>query len=260
MRKRRKRRPDHNYSRKCENILPFFFTIICRSGFNIVPPANPWRTCPLFGNLRVIFVFFPCLVTLRSQRSPPAILFLLLPSLLAALKTKLPKGGRYLRSQRFPGGALPCVCDLKFKMMRIPMKTHTYLSILLSTSLAIAGCSGTVMTISTRGPVDPFTGPDIAATDPASKQINGGRFGCSRDNGTTWHGGIDLKAPVGTPFKAIFSGNVTSMRVLPEADPNYRLGVGTRFTRPPASNSFSTNIFPLEFTSSDFQARPSASK
>lgn len=59
-------------------------------------------------------------------------------------------------------------------------------------------------------PIDPFPDPEIAPTskngDPKT-----GRFGCGRlnsDGSKRFHGGIDLKAAVNTPIKAIYSGKV----------------------------------------------------
>ena len=75
-------------------------------------------------------------------------------------------------------------------------------------------------------PVDPFADPQLCPTDAAGIKTNGARFGCSRDDGAKWHGGIDLKADVGTKFKAIYSGRVTDIRNLSETHPDYKKGVG----------------------------------
>jgi murein DD-endopeptidase MepM/ murein hydrolase activator NlpD len=57
-------------------------------------------------------------------------------------------------------------------------------------------------------PVDPFPNPTLAPTDEAGLNTNGARFGCSRNGGTKLHRGTDLKADVGTSFRAIYSGIV----------------------------------------------------
>lgn len=77
-----------------------------------------------------------------------------------------------------------------------------------------------------EGPLDPFPNPVLCPTDAAGTKINGGRYGCSRDGGTTWHGGTDLKALEGTYFGAIYSGKVAQIRDLQPSDPNYTSGVG----------------------------------
>jgi peptidoglycan LD-endopeptidase LytH len=78
-------------------------------------------------------------------------------------------------------------------------------------------------------PVDPFTSPKLCPTDAAGTLLNGARFGCSRNNGKKWHGGIDLKAAEGTKFVAIYGGKVprqNGIRDLLPTDPNYKNGVG----------------------------------
>lgn len=80
--------------------------------------------------------------------------------------------------------------------------------------------------ILSQGPIDPFANPCLCPTDASGTKINGGRYGCSRDDGGTWHGGTDLKAAEGTPFGAIYSGRVTHIRNLQSTDPNYKIGVG----------------------------------
>lgn len=72
-------------------------------------------------------------------------------------------------------------------------------------------------------PVDPFTNPQLCPTDAAGIQINGARFGCSRGGGTRWHGGLDLKAEVGTQLQAIYGGKVTLTR----NDPGQSAGLGS---------------------------------
>jgi len=57
--------------------------------------------------------------------------------------------------------------------------------------------------------IDPFPNPEICPTDSAGNLINGGRFGCSRNNNTRMHRGIDLRAKVGTPFKSLLNGKIT---------------------------------------------------
>ena len=64
-------------------------------------------------------------------------------------------------------------------------------------------------------PVDPFANPELAPTDSAGTKTNGARFGCSRVDSAgnkKWHGGLDLKAAVGTEVKAIYSGVVQAIR------------------------------------------------
>lgn len=61
-------------------------------------------------------------------------------------------------------------------------------------------------------PVDPFPNPVIAPTDAAGNNVAGGRFGCSRDNGTKMHYGTDLEAAVGTEFVSIYTGTVQDTR------------------------------------------------
>jgi hypothetical protein len=80
--------------------------------------------------------------------------------------------------------------------------------------------------ILSQGPIDPFTNPVLCPTDAAGNNINSGRYGCSRDAGSTWHGGTDLKASEGTFFSSIYSGKVTHIRNLKPTDPNYQSGVG----------------------------------
>lgn len=75
-------------------------------------------------------------------------------------------------------------------------------------------------------PVDPFPSPQLCPTDAAGQLTNGARFGCSRNGGSRWHGGIDLRANVGTPLKAIYSGKVTRVRNRPEGSQGYDQGVG----------------------------------
>lgn len=77
-----------------------------------------------------------------------------------------------------------------------------------------------------NGPVDPFSNPKLCPTDSAGTKINSGRFGCSRENATKWHGGVDLKAIEGTAFVSVYMGRVTAIRDLKPADPNYKSGVG----------------------------------
>ncbi|SHM80138.1 M23 family metallopeptidase [Flavobacterium xanthum] len=84
----------------------------------------------------------------------------------------------------------------------------------------------TTKIILSQGPVDPFSNPVLCPTDSAGTKINAGRYGCSRDNGATWHGGTDLRATAGTLFSSIYSGKVTHIRDLQPTDPNYRSGVG----------------------------------
>jgi murein DD-endopeptidase MepM/ murein hydrolase activator NlpD len=73
-------------------------------------------------------------------------------------------------------------------------------------------------------PVDPFENPTLCATDAGL--TNGGRFGWSRDDGKTWHGGTDLAASVGTEFVAIYSGKVTMVRVFKPDEPGYKKDIG----------------------------------
>jgi murein DD-endopeptidase MepM/ murein hydrolase activator NlpD len=75
-------------------------------------------------------------------------------------------------------------------------------------------------------PTDPFLNPQLCPTDSMGTNTRGARFGCSRDGSSKWHGGIDLKAEVGTKFAAIYSGTVSKIRDLEETDPNYKKGVG----------------------------------
>jgi murein DD-endopeptidase MepM/ murein hydrolase activator NlpD len=73
-------------------------------------------------------------------------------------------------------------------------------------------------------PIDPFPNPKLCPTDAGL--TNGGRYGWSRDDGETWHGGIDLAAPVGTDFQSIYSGKVTSVKNPLPTDPAYKQGIG----------------------------------
>jgi murein DD-endopeptidase MepM/ murein hydrolase activator NlpD len=75
--------------------------------------------------------------------------------------------------------------------------------------------------LTVESPIDPFKNPELAPTDAAGKNINGARFGCSRNEKTKWHGGLDLKASVGTDLKAIYSGIVTLVRTRARTDPDY---------------------------------------
>lgn len=81
-----------------------------------------------------------------------------------------------------------------------------------------------------EGPVDPFDNPELCPTDAAGQNKNGARFGCSRDGGKTFHSGLDLKAAVGTEFKAIYSGKVPphpyGIRDLKPNDPKYKEELG----------------------------------
>lgn len=85
---------------------------------------------------------------------------------------------------------------------------------------------GKKKTIELDGPVDPFPNPKLCPTGAAST-INAGRYGCSRDGGTQWHGGTDLKAAIGTELIAIYGGEIKHIRDLKPTDPEYKNGVGS---------------------------------
>ncbi len=77
-------------------------------------------------------------------------------------------------------------------------------------------------------PIDPFPSPVLCPTDKEGENINGARFGCSRNGLKTWHGGLDLKAEEGTPFKAVYGGKVPKggIRKIDESSADYKKGVG----------------------------------
>lgn len=65
--------------------------------------------------------------------------------------------------------------------------------------------------MSSKRGIDPFNNPELAPTDAAGRNKNGARYGCSRKNGVKWHGGLDLKAKVGTRISAIHYGVVQKL-------------------------------------------------
>jgi murein DD-endopeptidase MepM/ murein hydrolase activator NlpD len=73
-------------------------------------------------------------------------------------------------------------------------------------------------------PIDPFANPVLCPTKAGTTR--GARFGCSRTGDTQWHAGTDLKANVGTPFAAIYSGTVLKIRKLLPTDVNYKKELG----------------------------------
>jgi murein DD-endopeptidase MepM/ murein hydrolase activator NlpD len=95
-------------------------------------------------------------------------------------------------------------------------------------------------------PQDPFSNPKLCPTK--SGNIQGARFGCSRNNNKKWHGGTDLKANIGTKCKAIYGGTILSIRNNNSNHSDYKKGRGNYIII--KSGNFSMQYCHLQYNSS----------